>query len=243
MSSIRKNQIIQNLIQCIVWSVLGACIALVCVSKVSLEIKVLGVIAIVILMIAVFFICLNIFDSGSIKNDTRASSRRPAAAQRAQTPQRAVSSQNSSAAVRQNAGRVQGSEARNPLDRRPMSVEKKEEQNRKRATKLVLINEEGDSLLEWSLAGKTSMIIGKSTDKEKVDVDLECSAFAQMISKQHAVLNYTDGGWYVDDIDSKNGTRVKKICQNSFLDVRLVGTVEVEVGDIVYIANTMLQLQ
>lgn len=69
------------------------------------------------------------------------------------------------------------------------------------------------------------------------------SAFAQMISKQHAVLNYTDGGWYIDDIDSKNGTRVKKLNQNAILDLKLVGAVEVSVGDIIYIANTMLQLR
>jgi len=86
-------------------------------------------------------------------------------------------------------------------------------------------------------------IARKNTEKEKVDIDLECSAYANMISKQHAVLNYTNGGWYIDDIDSKNGTRVKKMNQNSILDVKLVGTVEIEYGDIIYIANTMLQLK
>lgn len=110
-------------------------------------------------------------------------------------------------------------------------------------TKLVLLNEEGTALFEWSLQGKTAVSIGKSTDKESVDIDLNDSAFAQMISKQHAVLNYTDGGWYIDDIDSKNGTRVKKLNQNAILDLKLVGAVEVSVGDIIYIANTMLQLR
>ena len=97
--------------------------------------------------------------------------------------------------------------------------------------------------MEWSLERKTSLIIGKSADGEIVDIDLSGSAVAQMISKQHAVLNYTEKGWYVDDIDSKNGTRVKKLTQNSIMDVKLVGAIEVEVGDIIYIANTMLQIQ
>lgn len=110
-------------------------------------------------------------------------------------------------------------------------------------TKIVLINEEGHNLLEWRIDDKTSLIIGKSTDKEPVDIDLSGSAVAQMISKQHAVLNYTDNGWYIDDIDSKNGTRVRKISQNAILDVKLVGAVEVSIGDIIYIASTMLQLQ
>ena len=131
------------------------------------------------------------------------------------------------------------------LDRKPISAEKREqrEKNKKIAKKVVLINEEYKSLLEWSLEGQVSLIIGKSSEKEPVDIDLSGSAVAQMISKQHAVLNYTENGWYVDDIDSKNGTRVKKASQNSILDVMLVGAIEVEVGDIIYVANTMLQIQ
>lgn len=131
------------------------------------------------------------------------------------------------------------------LDRRPLSTEKKamREQNRKPATKLVLLNEEGTQLLQWSLQNATSLIIGKSTEKAPVDIDLSVSAMAYMISKQHAVLNYTEKGWYIDDIDSKNGTRVKKASQNAIMDIKLVGAVEVESGDIIYIANTMLQIQ
>lgn len=133
-------------------------------------------------------------------------------------------------------------------DSKRSSAEGKREENtknqeRRRIQSLVLINEEGTALTEWSLVGKSAMVIGKGTEKEAVDVDLSGSAFAQMISKQHAVLNYTENGWYIDDIDSKNGTRVKKINRNAMLDLKLVGTVELGVGDIIYIANTMLQLR
>lgn len=136
-------------------------------------------------------------------------------------------------------------EQENPLDRKPRSVEKREqyEKNRQPASKVVLLNEEGTALMEWSLQSQTSLIIGKSTDKEPVEIDLSGSAVAQMISKQHAVLNYTDKGWFIDDIDSKNGTRVKKASQNAIMDVKLVGAIEVERGDIIYIASTMLQIQ
>lgn len=115
--------------------------------------------------------------------------------------------------------------------------------SKRRIQSIVLINEEGTALTQWSMTGKASLVIGKGTEKEPVDIDLCDSAFAQMISKQHAVLNYTEDGWYLDDIDSKNGTRVKKLNRNSILDLNLVGTVEVGVGDIIYIANTMLQLR
>lgn len=131
----------------------------------------------------------------------------------------------------------------NPLDEAPLSARKRENPALKKVSSIALIGEQGNVLLEWNLQNKTAVIIGKNTDKEQVDVDLSGSAMAQMISKQHAVLNYTDNGWYVDDIDSKNGTRVKKKNQSAFLDVKLVGAVEVEAGDIIYIANAMLQVR
>ncbi len=130
-----------------------------------------------------------------------------------------------------------------PLDQVPISAQKKGMPAMARISYVALIGEQGNELLKWSLEGKTAIVIGKGTETEPVDIDLSGSAMAQMISKQHAVLNYTDNGWYVDDIDSKNGTRVKKKNQSALLDVKLVGAVEVEAGDIIYIANAMLQLR
>ena len=89
----------------------------------------------------------------------------------------------------------------------------------------------------------TTTATGESTQKEPVDIDLSMSAMSQMISKQHAVLNYTNDGWCIDDIDSKNGTRVRKLSQNAIMDVKLVGSVQLAAGDIIYIASTMLQLR
>ena len=117
------------------------------------------------------------------------------------------------------------------------------ETGKKPVRELVLITEEGDVLFTWDIRGKTSLVIGKSTQKEPVDIDLSMSAMSQMISKQHAVLNYTNDGWCIDDIDSKNGTRVRKLSQNAIMDVKLVGSVQLVAGDIIYIASTMLQLR
>ena len=117
------------------------------------------------------------------------------------------------------------------------------ETGKKPVRELVLINEEGDVLFTWDIRGKTSLVIGKSTQKEPVDIDLSMSAMSEMISKQHAVLNYTNDGWCIDDIDSKNGTRVRKLSQNAIMDVKLVGSVQLAAGDIIYIASTMLQLR
>lgn len=153
---------------------------------------------------------------------------------------------NSSSQVIQQGKREQAAVVRqqvNPLDQVPISAQKKGMPAMARISYVALIGEQGNELLKWSLEGKTAIVIGKGTEAEPVDIDLSGSAMAQMISKQHAVLNYTDNGWYVDDIDSRNGTRVKKKNQSALLDVKLVGAVEVEAGDIIYIANAMLQLR
>ncbi len=236
-----NKRLILEIVKSIVYAILGIFFGVLICVEISSLVRVLGLVGISCLFIltVVAFILLGRKepDKKSISNISgNRSSRYP------EKPNYAEEIQNSQM---QNA-RMSGRQAQNnPLDRRPMSAEKKEQREKHKvaASKIVLINEEGRPLMEWSLDRKTSLIIGKSSEKEPVDVDLAGSAVAQMISKQHAVLNYTENGWYVDDIDSKNGTRVKKATQHAIMDVKLVGAIEVEVGDIIYIASTMLQLQ
>jgi hypothetical protein len=213
-----------EILKSIIFTVIGIAIGCICFAPLNIVLKVVFCIGLLCVWCAVFFTALILQKD---KKKTVSSITQPD-----------ISGQN--ARISRNAQAES-----NPLDRKPMRVEKKEqyEKNRQPAKKVVLLNEEGTALLEWSLQNQTSLIIGKGTDREPVDIDLAGSAVAQMISKQHAVLNYTEKGWYVDDIDSKNGTRVKKASQNSIMDVKLVGAVEVESGDIIYIANTMLQIQ
>ncbi len=233
------RKITMEIVKAVVYIVLGIIAGAIINSSITVLVKVVcvvGIICIAALLAALFIVMGN-------KKENKGTGR--------------ISNVESSARISRNIGNqepiiresVQPSNPAqlqsNPLDRRPMSAAKKEqhERNKTGAKRVVLINEEGQTLMEWSLERKTSLIIGKSADGEIVDIDLSGSAVAQMISKQHAVLNYTEKGWYVDDIDSKNGTRVKKLTQNSIMDVKLVGAIEVEVGDIIYIANTMLQIQ
>lgn len=246
MKANRSGNIFLEIVERIIWAVFGALIALTAIAQLALANKVIIIIAMFLILVIVFL--LFSMNRGSATNGRKESSQmKPldmSSNNRIQGNSRVVSQSDrikSEARISRNSGMQAG----NPLDNKPMSSQKREmqKQENKQVKSLVLINEEGDTLLEWSLMGKTALIIGKSTEKEPVDIDLECSAYARMISKQHAVLNYTNGGWYIDDIDSKNGTRVKKLYQNSIMDVKLVGTVEVESGDIIYIASTMLQLR
>lgn len=235
------NKIAMEIMKAVIYIALGIIAGAIINSSITMLVKVLCVIGIILIamLLATLFIVMG--NKKENKGTGRISNVESSARISRNMPLPENPARESVQQKTPNPAQIQS----NPLDRRPMSATKKEqyERNKTGAKKVVLINEEGQTLMEWSLERKTSLIIGKSADGEEVDIDLSGSAVAQMISKQHAVLNYTEKGWYVDDIDSKNGTRVKKLTQNSIMDVKLVGAIEVEVGDIIYIASTMLQIQ
>lgn len=77
-------------------------------------------------------------------------------------------------------------------------------------TELVLLSEEDTELMVWDLYGKISMVIGRDVKENHVDVDLSCSSYAGTVDVEHAVLNYMDGSWYVEDLGSKNGISIRK---------------------------------
>lgn len=233
-----KN-ILKEILKGLIYAVLGTILGMVLVSSLNVIARVLCILGILCIMVLTAVVYVLFFQ-------TREDAARPRVYGQEQSAR--VSRNNDASRLQQQRPETPVTQQKiqeNPLDRKPISAEKKEqrERNRTRATKVVLLNEEGRALMEWNLDRQTSFIIGKGSEKEPVDIDLSGSAVAQMISKQHAVLNYTEKGWYVDDIDSKNGTRVKKSSQNSIMDVKLVGAIEVEPGDIIYIASTMLQIQ
>lgn len=82
-------------------------------------------------------------------------------------------------------------------------------------TEIVLLSEEDTELALWDIYGKTAMVIGRdvrgnSSHENQVDIDLSQGPFASMVDVEHAVLNYSAGNWYVEDLGSANGISVKK---------------------------------
>lgn len=233
-----KN-ILREILKGLIYTVLGTILGMVLAVSLNIIIKILCVLGILCIMVLTAVVYVLFFHTREDVVRTRVYGQEQSARVSRKNDELRIQQQRPETPVTRQ--KIQ----ENPLDRKPISVEKKElrERNRTSATKVVLLNEEGKALREWNLDRQTAFIIGKGSEKEPVDIDLSESAVAQMISKQHAVLNYTEKGWYVDDIDSKNGTRVKKSSQNSIMDVKLVGAIEVEPGDIIYIASTMLQIQ
>lgn len=105
---------------------------------------------------------------------------------------------------------------------------------------LILLDEDEKPVKAWDLAGKVSLLIGRDNPYEPVDVDLEECEFSALIDEQHAVLNYCLDAWYVEDLNSMNGIRVRKI--NDGLCYRVIKNrpCRLESGDMLFIANTKL---
>lgn len=104
---------------------------------------------------------------------------------------------------------------------------------------LMLLDEDNSIVTEWNIAGKTSLLIGRDTHREDVDINLANTAFGGMIDRQHAVLNYAAGQWYIEDLDSTNGIRIQKP-DGRIYEVSKTQPCQVEKGDVLFIGLTRL---
>lgn len=88
---------------------------------------------------------------------------------------------------------------------------------------------------------RISLIIGKADRSQEPDIDLSDCEYSSFIYFQHAVLNFTLDQWYIEDLESQNGVKVKKVEDGECYRV-LHRPCKVAAGDILYIANTKLLL-
>lgn len=105
-----------------------------------------------------------------------------------------------------------------------------------------LLNQEGAVVASWKIYSLTSVVIGKSTKDQPVLVDLTGSTNQDDVTDSQAVLNYSNGKWFIEDLYSKKGTNVHK---KNHKEVHLDGTSEpvlVEKGDMIRIGEVILVL-
>jgi len=107
--------------------------------------------------------------------------------------------------------------------------------------KLILLDENNKPVKSWDLQGRTSLIIGKTGQNQELDIDLSDCEYSSFIDFQHAVLNFSLDQWYIEDMESQNGVRVKKVEDGECYKV-IHRPCKVVAGDILYIANTKLLL-
>lgn len=123
---------------------------------------------------------------------------------------------------------------------RPRRRDRERRLSRGKIHVLALLDEEDRIISEWNIGGKISVLIGRDSAREDVDINLSNTAFGGMVDRQHAVLNYTAGQWYIEDLDSANGIRIQKK-DGRLYEVSKTQPCLVEQEDILYIGLTKLQ--
>lgn len=106
--------------------------------------------------------------------------------------------------------------------------------------KFVLITRDGEREKEWYCEGNNSFLIGKGTVKSQVDIELGDTYYADYISNEHAVLNYSNGYWYIEDLDSANGVGLKKKNEEYSLRLKPMTSYKIDEGDIIYISKAKI---
>lgn len=106
--------------------------------------------------------------------------------------------------------------------------------------RFILITRDGEREMEWHCEGVSSFLIGKSTAKQEVDIDLSEIHFCEYISNEHAILNYSNGYWYIEDLNSFNGVGIKKKGEEYALRLKPAVSYKIDEGDIIYISKAKL---
>lgn len=60
----------------------------------------------------------------------------------------------------------------------------------------------------------------------EVDIDLSDVEYASLISKEHAVLNYSSGSWFIEDLESENGVGIKGLMKVHHRKYRVISQVK-----------------
>ena len=75
---------------------------------------------------------------------------------------------------------------------------------------LVLLGEGDRPIRTWDLTGKVGLLIGKSSDRYEVDIDLSETDYHSYIDPEHALLNCHETGWWLQDASSRNGVSIMR---------------------------------
>ncbi len=110
-------------------------------------------------------------------------------------------------------------------------------------TELVLLSEEDRARMVWELYGKTTAVIGRDVKENHVDVDLSGSSYASMVDIEHAVLNFSSGNWYVEDLGSANGISVRKAGDGRLYRLSADTPCRLDRGDCLYVGLNRLLLR
>lgn len=102
-------------------------------------------------------------------------------------------------------------------------------------SEILLLGENNNITDTWDIYRKTSIVFGRDEGENQVDINLKNTDYAGTIDREHAVMNYSNGSWYIEDLDSKNGTRIQRNGIDKPYMISSREPCKVEKGDIIYL--------
>lgn len=119
----------------------------------------------------------------------------------------------------------------------------REENQGRQITEIMLIGEEGNITDTWDIYGKTSIVFGRDEGEFQVDVNLKHTDYGATVDGEHAVMNYCNGCWFIEDLDSENGTRIRPMGEEKKYKVSSREPCKVERGDTLYIGLAPIKIR
>ena len=107
-------------------------------------------------------------------------------------------------------------------------------------SRFILLSPDGEKEKEWHSGSSMSFLIGKGTVLNPVDIELGDSQYGDLISNEHAVLNFMDGIWYLEDLGSINGVGIRKKGEEYTLRLKPLTSYKVDEGDTIYISKAKI---
>ena len=62
----------------------------------------------------------------------------------------------------------------------------------------------------WKIGRATSLLIGKQSLRNRVDIDVSEGIYSNLVSRAHGILNRVNGIWYYEDLGSQNGSGIER---------------------------------
>lgn len=110
-------------------------------------------------------------------------------------------------------------------------------------SEIQLLGEDNNITDTWDIYGKTSIVFGKDERENQVDISLKSTDYAGTVDGEHAVMNFSNGSWYIEDLDSENGTRIQRKGEDNPYRVSSREPCKVEKGDIIYLGLAPLKIR
>ena len=118
-----------------------------------------------------------------------------------------------------------------------------EELEKNQLENIILKNSDDYDIKVWKIGRATSLLLGKKTPRNKVDIDVGEAMYGNLVSRAHGILNRVNGLWYYEDLGSQNGSGIERIKDKRKVKLKKNMPVKVESGDIIYLATTKLLLK